>query len=191
MLQRLDVSKNLKLQYLDCMENDLTELNVSNNLFLKTLECGGNKITDLDLKKNINLQSLRCWNAVETYSIDDFVYHRIIRQAGLKTLDLSKNEQLCLLDCAGNHLETLDLSHNNQLCSIDCRYNLLTSLDVRNTNLPNYEQKLGDHFYPLKCSNMPSLKTLYIKREWTLKGINNPRLPECIDSQTNVISCFK
>lgn len=55
-------------------------------------------------------------------------------QGQLKSLDLSGNPKLLLLNCSGNQLTALDLSHNSSMISLFCGSNQLTKLTIRNNS---------------------------------------------------------
>jgi len=61
-LERLNVSKNNKLEQLSIPGNKLTELDVSNNPSLHKLSCGYNQIMNLVVSNCINLAVLECSN---------------------------------------------------------------------------------------------------------------------------------
>ncbi|MFD0778526.1 hypothetical protein ACFQZF_08620 [Flavobacterium myungsuense] len=59
-LTTLDVSKNISLKYLSCILNQLPTLDVSKNIELTFLNWAGNNLTELDVSKNISLEGLIC-----------------------------------------------------------------------------------------------------------------------------------
>lgn len=64
--------------------------------------------------------------------------------------------------------------------------NRIEILDVSATQLNHYVPKTIVYSeYPLKCK-MASLKALYLKRDWRLKGINDT-FPVCIARNTQII----
>ncbi len=112
-LKSIDVSKNTKLQYLNCTNTwNLTTLNVKNCTELQTLYCDGCKLTELDLSSNGQLQDLWCHNNQ------------------LTTLDTAGNPNLKTLYCNRNQLTTLNLNQNTVLKDLRCGYNQLTALDI-------------------------------------------------------------
>lgn len=83
-------------------------------------------------------------------------------------------------------IASLDLSKNSQLLHLDCDDNCIEILDVSTTQLNHYVPKTIVYSeYPLKCK-MASLKALYLKRDWRLKGINDT-FPVCIARNTQII----
>ncbi|MHC0444241.1 T9SS type A sorting domain-containing protein [Flavobacterium sp. 3-218] len=61
-LNKIDVSKNLKLNSLSVAKNKLTQLNLYSNGALQSLICNDNELTSLDLSKNKNLFAVYCPN---------------------------------------------------------------------------------------------------------------------------------
>ena len=59
-LRSLDVSKNIHLEVLNCLGNELTNLDLSNNTALTILYCDNNELTSLDLSQNTALTTLGC-----------------------------------------------------------------------------------------------------------------------------------
>lgn len=132
-IMELDLSKNTKLEYLNCCINGLMELNITKNTMLKHLDCSGVKpycmcgcfwspplgnIKTLDLTHNTSLECLRC------------SYQKLM------SLDITNNTALVELYCDGNQLTSLDISKHTNLKSLNCSWNQLTYLDVSgNTNL--------------------------------------------------------
>ena len=108
----LDLSKNTRLEVLQCAQNKLTRLYVSDNIVLRTLECPGNQLKFLDVSKNQQLEGLNCGNNQ------------------LTSLNLSNNQKLKYLSCKNNRLSSLDLYNNFQLEVLDCSFNRLSTLDV-------------------------------------------------------------
>ena len=111
-LEELDVSKNTKLEILECPGNVLTELDVSCCPKLTSLDCNCNQLTKLDVSKNPELLALWC------------------RENEIGSLDLSNNKKMVSLECSGNLLETLDISHLSKLDNADCSWNQLTELKL-------------------------------------------------------------
>ncbi|MBO7515906.1 MAG: hypothetical protein J6T47_09820, partial [Lachnospiraceae bacterium] len=112
-IEELDVSRNIKLEELDCSAMLLTSLDLSRNSELTYLECGFNKLNTLDLSKNKNLVTLYC------------------ASTGLTSLDVSGNTKLESLYAYSNNLTSLDVSKCTMLVYFHCLDNKLTSLNVR------------------------------------------------------------
>lgn len=153
------------LTYLDCRYNHIAVLDVSKNMLLTNLYCGYNKLKALDISKHTQLKSLGC------------------EYCQLPSLDISENMQLMHLTCSNNQLTSLDVSGHTQLIYVSCGNNQLTTLDVSETDLWR-----SSYYYPLTCA-METLKTLYLKKGWSIKGIteDNNRNTYCILDQTEII----
>jgi hypothetical protein len=91
-LTSLDISKNIKLQYLNCSENQLISLNVSKNIALTGLNCADNQLKSLDVRKNTKLKNLFCGNNQ------------------LTDLNLNKNIKLFSLECQNNNFSETALN---------------------------------------------------------------------------------
>lgn len=111
-IEALDVSHNLGLKKLVCIDVNLSNLDVSKNVALKHLDCQDNKLGNLDIGKNINLTYLDC------------------SSCELSNLDISKNTALQQLDVISNKLTQLDLSKNKKLRDLSCDANELGDIDV-------------------------------------------------------------
>ncbi len=61
-LTSLDLSKNIKLQSLECNDNQITFLDLSNNKLLKEFVCSNNQISTLILPSSNTLLSIGCSN---------------------------------------------------------------------------------------------------------------------------------
>ena len=114
-LTEINLSKNVKLIFLNCEYNQLTQIDLSNNHQITNLSCNGNQLTQLNLSNNTLLTDLLCM-------------HNQLAQ-----LDLSNNINLTTLACGSNQLTQLDLSNNTKLITLDCYANQLTQLDLSNS----------------------------------------------------------
>ena len=187
-LTALDISQNLKLINLDCGENRLSELNVRNNRALRYLYCYNNDLNNLDISNNPELEVLECYdNAhLQIESIYGVMIRRNPYGTGIRVLDTTNNPKLKVLKCSSNEITSLNLSKNYQLLHLDCDDNRIETLDVSTTQLNHYIPKTIVYSdYPLQCK-MASLKTLYLKKDWRLKGINDAS-PVCIASNTQIL----
>jgi Leucine-rich repeat (LRR) protein len=87
LFSKIDVSKNIKLTWLNCKEcSGITQFDVSNNTALKILEFGGYYcfVKNIDLTNNTELTELNC------------------SSNELTELDLTKNTELTKLSCNSN-----------------------------------------------------------------------------------------
>ncbi len=201
------------MEDLFCFNNRLTSLDISNNTALKGLSCEGNQLTSLDVSKNTDLMGLMCaGNPLEVLNLGEvnlglsnLDYGGLVSSTKLKvigteitdlnvlknklqSLDVSECPALRDLDCSSNQLTTLNVIGCSALTFLDCHDNELTSLDVSKTNIGN-----STELYPLNCSSMftrpvydCSLKTLYLKTGWKIKGITVERSTDYIPDETEI-----
>ena len=128
-LERLDVSKNKKLEYnplselelgdrsalteLICYQTPLTRLDVKNCTRLKTLYCSRFEFTELDISDHPSLVKVHC-------SVGE-----------LRELKAHKCPALVELDCYDNSLTSLDLHGCSALERLRCQHNPLTNLNLK------------------------------------------------------------
>ncbi len=109
-ITQLDVSQNINLTTLKCEDNLLTSLDVSNNVLLFQLNCGNNYITALDLRNNTNLE----YFSYDSYS--SYPYMQAIESIDLRNGNNS-NMQYCSiinnvnLECI--YVDDKNAPHNN------------------------------------------------------------------------------
>ena len=160
-ISSLDVSKNTRLEVLNCNYNSgISELDVTNCPDLRTLECGGNALTELDVTKNPKLERLRAdYNRFDHLDVSQnpelryldvsyssyFVSTATQKYNSIGEIDLSNNAKLEYFNGNMCAFKQLDLSANKELRNLRCLRNELTSLDVSNNT------KLTT----LVCSNNP------------------------------------
>ena len=117
-LTLLDVSKNTKLQRLNCKgygQGLLASLNVSGCAILETLECDDNQLTSIDASNNPELYMLSCNNNQ------------------LSSLDFSKNTKLESLKCSNNSLTSLVVSDNaSRMKILECDLNNINGETMQN-----------------------------------------------------------
>ncbi|MBR6850403.1 MAG: DUF4214 domain-containing protein, partial [Lachnospiraceae bacterium] len=133
MLTELDVSKNTKLEYLNCEGHLLTSLDVTHNPKLTSLMCGRNYIESLDLSHNPNLKEFNCSETKLSeldISKNTKLESLMIFSTYITSLDLSHNASLEYVCCDLCYIDTLDMSHNPKLIWLSCSQNLLRELDV-------------------------------------------------------------
>ena len=114
--ENLDFSNNNNLKFLDCRFNITEELNLRNAVNLVDLFCAKNPIKSLDLSTNINLEQLVSFDCQ------------------LEQLDLCNNINLIDVRVQGNLLKTLDVSSCPNLERLDAGDNLLESVNIMNTD---------------------------------------------------------
>lgn len=165
-LTTLNVSKNFKLEELNCSDNQLKDYLYILSYRLKKLNCSNNKLTSMKLGilHGLNLEEVNCsnnnitnivmWNVGELVKFD-------CSNNDLMTLDVSQCLKLEQLNCSGNQLMELDVSSQTQLTELDCHNNKLTELNV--------EQNGG--LTSLIC-NDNQLKSLDLSKNNSLSKLN-------------------
>ena len=132
------------LQYLYCINCDLTELDASGLTSLQDLRCQfGYNLTELNLKGCTALSYLDCG------------------ANKLPELDLSECTSLQTLLCGENSLTELDLSNNPALVTLWCDRNELARLNVRNCTSLQVLRCYSNKLTALNLSNNTALTTLY------------------------------
>ena len=162
-LTSLSVSKNTKLEVLDCSYSGLRSVNMSDNLALKKLNCAGcyltelpltknqqlefldcseNCLTSLDLSQNTNLIEMTCWSNPLLKKVNFSRCRRLeiidcSECVELENFDISDCINLKKLECWSDYKVTeLNLLNNKKLEYLDCSYNEITQLDLtQNENL--------------------------------------------------------
>lgn len=165
-LTTLNVSKNFKLEELNCSDNQLKDYLYILSSGLKKLDCSNNKLTymNLGILYGLNLEEVNCsnnnitnivmWNVGELVKFD-------CSNNDLMTLDVSQCSKLQELNCAGNQLMELDVSSQTHLTELDCSNNKLTELNV----------KQNGSLTSLIC-NDNQLKTLDLSKNHSLSNLN-------------------
>ncbi len=178
-LKSLDVSKNEKLEILDCGGNKaLTSIDVSKNPMLKKLNCTGIGLTSLDVSKNPLLKELYCHNnALTTLDVSNnkaLTHFWCDTNKITSSFDLRQHTELVEIRCHSNNISslntsgltkvrgflfannpniaTIDVSGMTLLEALDCSGTKLTSLNVSGCNLLNN----------LNCTGVSTLKTLIL-----------------------------
>lgn len=138
-LTSIDVSQNTNLHMLEISNNPIGSLVVSNNPELDYLSCNETGLTKLDVGINTKLRSLYCANnQLSTLDVNKNPLLGLLWCSNnlITSLSLHQNPDLETLSCAGNKIENLDVSKNTMLSSFYCDRNKLTKLDVnQNTRL--------------------------------------------------------
>ena len=159
----LDVRGALKLKYLYCELNLLTELNIKNAVAsLEVLSCTGNSLKTLDVSGASKLKSLNYdgyYNLVKLEELNvkgcTALTYLECRFNQITQLDVSKNTALTSLYCSGNKLAQLNVSNNEILKELSCGGNQLSHIDLsKNTALTtlfcgifdDYHGRLGQFY---------------------------------------------
>jgi hypothetical protein len=135
LLDSIDLSQNVALEYLRIKYLGLQNLDVTNCPNLKIMLVGQSNLTSLDLTQNLDLMTLNV-------SQNDLTSLDVTQNPDLVTLDISLNDFISFdvaqnlnlenLDCYLNELLSLDVSQNPNLVYLDCSSNPLTSLNIKN-----------------------------------------------------------
>lgn len=105
---------------------NVSELDVSHNPNLSRLNISESRITSIDLSKNTELQHFLAGHFSGNVNTEYY----------LKSVDLSKNPNLAIVDLTNNRLESIDVSNNPAITHLYLKNNRLTSIDLsKNTNL--------------------------------------------------------
>jgi Leucine-rich repeat (LRR) protein len=133
-LERLDVSKNKKLEYLEASFNPLSELELGDRSALTELICYQTPLTRLDVKNCTRLKTLYC-SRFEFTELDISDHPSLVKVhcsvGELRELKAHKCPALVELDCYDNSLTSLDLHGCSALVRLRCQHNPLTTLNLK------------------------------------------------------------
>lgn len=178
-LPAIDVSKNTKLQYLQCANNQIAgTLNLTNNSNMRTLYCHQNQISALTVSNTASLETVNC--ATNKIVSLDLSKHNTLKSLvcngqedkALKTLSLSASPTaLTYLNANYNSLSSI--ANLDKATALETCYlieNLFTELDLtKNTNLKDVRvQTQGNYreFTALHTLKLPSTTTLTRLEIW-------------------------
>ncbi len=123
------------LEFISCIENELTSLDLSHNTKLVEVACSVNNISSLKLNAKSTLVSIFCTSNKLT-SLDLSGYSKLREIYSDDNQLLSINVKGCSvlskLSCSSNNLSELDVSDNTELKYFYCGYNKLKELNVSN-----------------------------------------------------------
>ena len=168
-IAQLDLSKNKKLQYVACSDNNgMTSLNVKGLSELTYLNCDTNSLTELDLTGCSSLETLNCSkNYLEKLDLRSITHLESIvcNMNSLKELELGNNSELWHLDCEYNELSSLNAQGCPNIGRIYCEANKLETLNVQGCG----------RLYELDCSKnqLSELKLGGLQELLTLNCENN------------------
>jgi uncharacterized repeat protein (TIGR01451 family) len=175
----------IKLERLNCLNNQLTMLTVLGLNNLKSLNCGFNKLVALNIEGLSNLEELDChFNELTTLNVQglsnlEYLSCRnnkltildiqgLINLNGLvcdknqlTTLDVQGLINLEMLSCSGNQLTNISIQGLHKLTNLSCSENPLTSLNVQ--GLGNLESLScnGNQLTTLDVHGLSNLESLY------------------------------
>lgn len=181
-LTSLDVTHCPNLVNLLCLWNQITSLDVTQNPNLTKLDCHGNDITSLNLIQNPSLEYLNCFdNKLTSLDLTQNPNLKYLNCSinSITSLDVTQNPSLEELRCYDNQLTSLDVSQNPNIVGLDCSENSITSVDIT--------QNPSIHF--LSCQNN-QLNSLNVKNGnssaiYNLNANPNPNLT-CIQVDDEV-----
>ncbi|MCI8834874.1 MAG: hypothetical protein HFH24_05790 [Ruminococcus sp.] len=185
-LKSIDVSKNVKLRYLECSQAwNLTSLNIRNCTELETLYCQQCKLADLDLSTNSKLEVLWCdGNELRTLRTENNPELRQLYcyQNQLTALDVGNNTKLKDLRCETNALEVLDVGNNRLLEILFCDRNQLKEIHIKGYSYLRGFSIDDNQLTSLDASDCPELGTLNCRNNQLkeLKVTGDPKLRELI-----------
>ena len=110
----------------------------------------------------------------------------------IKSLDVSNNLRLYEIECAGNYIETMDLKKNPNIIRINCGYNNITSLDISCCPRLNTLWAHNNHLTTINTTNNQLLSTIDISHNniSSLDLQNNQNLTyfQCIENKLTSIN---
>lgn len=157
-IERIDVSHNRQLKYLQCSGNfSLSELDVQNNLLLAFLYCRACNLQHLDCSQNKELKHLSCgFNPIREINLfhNTQIEYLSVRRCGLEELELRHLKNLEVLDCSENNIQELRLYECKKLTRLDCSCNdLINDLYVGgNTNLKSLDCRKNENLASITIS---------------------------------------
>ena len=179
------------LRYLDCSVNQFTALNLSKNPELTELYCNGNQITALDLSANKKLQKINanCNNltALDTRNLPELTYLDLQANFDLRSIDVSKNPKLEILNVAQGKLTSLNVKSNRKLVELKVFCNQLTALDVRSNYMLKKLSCFENQLTALDLSSNVSLEYLTVQKnpitELNLHPLSNLQQFSCSEAK--------
>ena len=179
------------LRYLDCSVNKFTALNLSKNPELTELNCSWNQLTALDLSANKKLQKINanCNNltTLDARHLPELTYLDLQANFDLKSIDVSKNPKLEILNVAQGKLTSLNVKSNRKLVELKVYDNQLTALDVRSNYLLKKLSCYENQLTALDVSNNVSLEYLTVQKnpitELNLHPLSNLQQFSCSEAK--------
>ena len=135
-IAEIDLSHNTALSYLSLSNNNLTSLDLSNNTALEYLDCSGNQISDLVIDKCLNLKKIDCSknNISGSYDLRNMTELESVRFTENGNVRISVNglKRLEYIGLGDTGLSSLRIADCPNLKEIYCPDNKLTSLSIEN-----------------------------------------------------------
>ncbi|MBR5348038.1 MAG: hypothetical protein IK125_02270 [Lachnospiraceae bacterium] len=178
-LGSIDVSHNPKLEHLMVGDCGLTKLDVTHNPNLQHLDAFRNKFKSLDLSQNPKMKRLDVWDNpglgdVDTSNMPGLQYYNCAKN-NCTSVDVSKNPELQKLVVSYNrgYLKSLDISHNPKLAILQIQDNELTSLDISHNPMLRFIWGGYNNITKLNIGNNPFLQKIYNEGTWKDEGYNS------------------
>jgi len=198
-LTTLDVSNNTALTQLYCTDNPLEVLNlgdVNPSYYCYNYDSNTNSYLYKDFPY---FYGGRLGSSPKLKVISTKITKLDVSSNKLQSLDVRECPALTNLDCSSNQLTSLDVT------GTDIGYYHSGKSYTKQIVDPKYEDLYYDHpkgqpfpsdllitvtcyYYPLDCSNIHTLQTLYLKASWWgIRGIDVERSTDYIPSQTEIL----
>ena len=189
----LDLSSNTNLSYVDLANNQLSELYLNNNsnlldLYvynnptlsileienspnLQFLNIHDNLVTDLDLSNSPKINKMRIWNSkLESLDLSNQTELEVLRAQNIfksagKSIDLSNNPLIKIIDLRNNPGGLLDSSNNTNAEIVVLSENDLNSIDLSSNS--------QIRILSLQVNNLSSLDLSSINNLTLFRGLNN------------------
>ena len=151
------------LKYLNVNSNNLTTLDLSNNVLLEELYCINNQLNALNLTNLNNLSVLNIsensLNSLNTVLYSNLVYLNCSNN-NFTSLSLSNNLNLVTLRCSYNNLQNLDVTNNLFLTILYCNNNNINSLQISNQSDLQYLDFSGNLITSFNFTDFINLKNI-------------------------------
>ena len=132
-IEKLNLSQNKELEYLDCSRTNVKNLDISPLKNLKELRCCGGQLKNLNTSDNTKMEVLDCsdTNISKLHTAKLEVLETLYCDGTkIKDLDLSANKRLERVYCSNTPLENISLPDNGELTALDLSHTNLKGLRV-------------------------------------------------------------
>ncbi len=129
----LDLSNNINLNQIFCMEMGLTELNLSGLSKLSELYVTDNDLESLVIEDNTIIEGIDIENnnisELDVTNSPNITWLNYVNN-NIETIDLSQNASLTILTCSGNGIESINIDNNTAIQILEIGNNPIESIDV-------------------------------------------------------------
>lgn len=163
------------LEFLSCMNNQISTLNLMNHSNLEILFCNNNLLNSLDLSQNIFLEYLSMGNnSFSTINLTNNTILKILWCPSnlLSFLDISQNTMLTDLICSNNQLTNLDISQNDSLRDFRCNDNNISYLDLSEKSNLKILFCNNNNISSIDFSDLINLREVYIYNNQIFGSLN-------------------